>query len=350
MLNSIIQTASISYANTNNADASEMLLMDDFAYVTGPVFCNPAANDGYTGYVNWGCYNALSVGSSQHQNLNHYVWASHSSTVNPPARYGSSADREMPYVLAPGQWPYSVPNAQAPYVDPYDPTLDLGTAYESALKRPWSVNSQGTSFAAPVANGFAARVISDNPPVFNFWPEKVRLVLMLTAQNCDGGEWNCYIDGKDGTGTLCGMDAEDFAFNHTIVYPFGSAVEKGLYGSTWYEYETSMKSFNIQIPVYRPIGRHLRVIITWDSKPYLPAGQNYLSDLDLWIKRGSSTLGTSMSWNGNVEVVDIPRSSLVSGETIQAEVYPFIFRYDANESNRFFYYSIGWTWVLDNAQ
>lgn len=351
MLNNSLQSVSISYARPSSSpNDPEMLLMDDFAYVLAPVFCNPANNQGATGTVDWCCYNAISVGSSQHENLNHYVWATHSNCINPPAEYGSLKDREMPYILAPGKWPYAVELADAPYVDPYDPTVPLGFAFESALKRPWSINCQGTSFAAPTANGFAVRIISDNPSVFSYWPEKVRAVMILTAQNCDGGEWNCAIDGKDGAGTLCGLDAEFFAMNHTSVWPGDAAVQNGLCGDSWHEFMTGTKSFLIKIPRNRPIGKHLRVVLTWDSKPYLPAVKNYLSDLDLRVTRGLSTLGYSSSWNGNVEVVDIPRNSLISGETITAEASPFRFRFDSSEQSRFFYYSIGWTWVKDHAQ
>jgi hypothetical protein len=39
-----------------------------------------------------------------------------------------------------------------------------------------------------------------------------------------------------------------------------------------------------------------------------------------------------------------------TNETIQAKATPFAFRFDPNETSRFFYYAIGWTWVKDQAQ
>jgi hypothetical protein len=214
----------------------------------------------------------------------------------------------------------------------------------------FSHGCQGTSFAAPTANGIAACVISSKSS-FTFWPEKVRLAMILTAQNCDGGEWDCNIDGKDGAGTLSGQNAVWFAQNCTEIYQGNSAVQNGLCAASWSpDWEPWTKTFNIKIPSYRPSGKHLRIVLLWDSKPYLSSGHNYLSDLDLHCTRGSAVLGYSASYNGNVEVVDIPRSSLVSGETICAKAIIWSPSFDPNEDERYFYYAIGWSWVQDHAQ
>ena len=347
----------MSTKNATSPQNPQMVLVDDFAYHWPyPVFCNPADNNGVTGNVNWACYNALSVGSSQHINSNHYVWASHSSCVNPSPEYGSVPDREMPYVLAPGMWPYEVVDnpdcgydlhaPSANYPSGYKP---VGFDFEAALKTPLNHGWMGTSLAAPTANGIAACVISANPGAFSSWPEKVRLAMILTAQNCDGVEWNCNIDGRDGAGTISGSEAESFAMNHTPVYPDNSACFSGLCASAWGSSDYTSKKFNILI-ANRPVGKHLRIVLTWDSKPYLPAAQNFLSDLDLSCFNGYQFLWSSTSYNGNVEVVDIPRSSLSTGQTIQAYINPFTMRFHPDDNPKFFYYAIGWTWVEDQAQ
>jgi hypothetical protein len=58
----------------------------------------------------------------------------------------------------------------------------------------------------------------------------------------------------------------------------------------------------------------------------------------------------STSYKSNVEVVDIPKDLLISGETICAKVSHWVFSFDPCEDDRFFYYAIGWTWVQDQAQ
>lgn len=355
IINNFIQTVSCSYTAAYSANWDEMLLIDDFAYsYPYPVFCNPAANDAPTGgIVNWGCYNAISVGASHQPDLNHYEWAAYSNYVNPPAFIsGSPADREMPYVLAPGTPPYDVNNPPWDYhcMNNGQPVA-VGWDYESALLTPFCTNIRGTSLSAPVANGIAADVISANSN-FIGWPEKVRAALMVTAQNCDGGEWDASVDGKDGAGAILGTNAVLFAQNHTAISgPNNTAAQDGLYASSWYSTETTQKQFYILVPNPKPANKHLRVVVTWDSRPDLTGYQNYLSDLDLVVKPvpgGQGSYGASASWNGNVEIVDVPGSSLSAGSTIQAIVTPCVFRFSSYPD--FFYYSIGWTWVADHAQ
>ncbi len=353
MVSNGLQTLSCSYSNSTDANYVEMLLIDDFAYTYPyPVFCNPAGNYAPQGdVVNWNCYNAISAGASQHQNLNHYVWAEFSNYANPPALIpGTSADREMPYVLAPGMPPWYT------YDSPYDFhcfdgawTCPVGWDYEAAFQTPLNSGWQGTSLSAPITNGIAADVISANPNMVS-WPEKVRAVLMLTAQNCDGGEWNCGIDGKDGAGVISGTNAVLFAKNHTSVAPNGSAVQDGLSAGTWYSTDVMEKRFNILIPNSKPANKHLRVVLTWDTDPELEEGINYLSDLDLVASTYGGYL-ESYSYNGNVEIVDIPSGGLTEGSTIHATINPTVLRFSTIPNHKdYFYYAIGWTWVADHAQ
>lgn len=358
IINNSLQTLSSSYVNYGDQNSSDMLLIDEFAYNWPfPVFCNPAANTtSGTLIVNWHCYNALSVGSFQHANLNSYAWASHSLWTNPDPVYGSSADREMPHVLATGIWPYTVSNT------PWDNDCkngtifrDVGWGYESALKTSYCTAWQGTSLAAPTANGIASCLLSGNPSAFETWPEKVRTAIILTAANCDGNEWSIMEDGKDGTGALSGRAAAFFAQNHTAVSPSNyPAVQDGLGSGTWYSSQTGPKTFNIRIPSSKPVNKHLRVVLTWNSSPELSEGINYLSDLDLSVyDPNTGVVLVCGSWNSNVEVVDISAGQLIEGSQIQATINPYALRFSTDPSNlnpkRFFYYSIGWTWVANSA-
>lgn len=161
---------------------------------------------------------------------------------------------------------------------------------------------------------------------------------------------NVIVPTQDGAGTLGGQDAEYYAINHTDVGPGDSPEQDGLCGSSWWSSETNPKVFYITVPNPKPANKHLRVVLTWDSRPDLSAGQNYLSDLDLVVKPvpgGQGSFGASASWNGNVEIVDVP-SSVDAGSTLQAIVSPYAFRSSSDPD--FFYYAIGWTWVKDHAE
>lgn len=56
------------------------------------------------------------------------------------------------------------------------------------------------------------------------------------------------------------------------------------------------------------------------------------------LGRNSNYTYISGSWDGNVEVVDIPSSALVAGATYQARINPFTFRIPAQARLNFFYY------------
>ena len=355
IINNGLQTLSCSYANSSDENSPNMLVIDDFAYrAPRPVFCNPAANTQQGPKVNWVCYNAISVGSFQHTDLTTYIWASHSLWENPDPVYGSNPDREMPYVLATGKWPF-LDNSTPPDPDcmPGAPEL-IGWAYETALKTSYCHVCQGTSFAAPTANGIAADIISASNRMKN-WPEKVRVAMMLTAQNCDGDEWNTQIaDGKDGTGAVSGNEAAVFASSHTQINPGnGNTPTTALCAGSWYSNDNAQKTFNGKVPATKPTGKHLRVVLTWDSRPDLANSINYLTDLDMYCY-GTGSIGNmfrkwSTSWEGNVEVVDIPSDLLTPNQTFQVQVQPTVMRFPADPAKNFFYYSVGWTWVKDHA-
>jgi hypothetical protein len=109
------------------------------------------------------------------------------------------------------------------------------------------------------------------------------------------------------------------------------------------------KRFNYAVPNPKPSGKHLRVVLTWDSNPVVGGGVNALSDLDLIVQYNGS-VRTSGSWDNNVEVVDIAASELTAGSSYYIDVSPYISRIPASGSRtNFFYYAIAWTWVKDHA-
>ncbi|HKP97112.1 MAG TPA: S8 family serine peptidase [Fibrobacteria bacterium] len=375
-----IRTVSLSYARapanplcplvdqTKAYDANwgEFLLMDQMALQWPfPFFSNPAGNQGLQFEVNWQSYNSMSVGNVQHVNLNHYQFLPNNNSIldpcsrggavsqarNPKARYGGlelmpanslysygSGDREMPYILAPGITP------------------DNQSMTDACVPQPiWS----GTSYSAPNLSGIAACVISSNRNVMINWPEKVRAVLLATAQNVDGGEWNSNVDGNDGAGVVSGAKAVKFARNHTEVNPGEAAVIDGIGAAaiTAENFDTSpYLKYNIKIPATKPSGYHLRIVLTWGSNPVTqnpdgsPAMDNRLSDLDLFFHKPTeqpvNASASSVSYNGNVEIIDVPASALTANATYCASIRKLVNRIPAGN---FFYYSIVWTWAKDHA-
>lgn len=91
---------------------------------------------------------------------------------------------------------------------------------------------------------------------------------------------------------------------------------------------------------------HLRIVLTWDSNPVRVAPyDNRLTDLDLDAYYSGTSSG-SHSWNGNVEVVDIPAANLNVGSTVDIRVNKVINR---TPPGLYLYYCIAWTWVKDHA-
>ena len=324
-----IQTASLSYTNSNDPNLYEHLIMDGFAYQWPyTLFCNPTGND-FNREVCWGNYNSISVGNVQHFDLvgfrhlpAHYTaWTS---WINPPARYSSQRDREFPHLLAPGFH------------------SDRAGDYWNDLVLPKHKWGCGTSYSAPTASGMAACVMSADWRMKS-WPEKVRVALMLTAENIHGGYWNTYSDGQDGNGVISGNAACKFAINHSSTPPGAMGVIDGMYAASWQNTDFSDKDFAIKIPSRKPNNHHLRIVLTWDSNPDLNGSINHLSDLDLNFDSGRYL---SNSWDSNVEVIDVPMNEVAAGSTYNVSIDPVFLR---TGSMTYFYYAIGWTWVKDNA-
>jgi hypothetical protein len=340
IVNNGIQTLSMSSArggqSAHAATYSEFISMDEMAYsYPYPVFVNPAANDGYDYATNWQCYNAISVGNVRHTNSSTYELAECTQTRNPAPRYGScisgsgsgcAGDREMPHIVVPG-----IPST--------------GTTFATTCLEGTGTLNCGTSWSAPVGNGIAADVIAADSRMAN-WPEKVRATLILTAQNVESGGWTVSGDERDGTGTVAGADAVAFASSHTSVSPGNSACEKGMGSSSFYASDFGgNKRFNYLVPNPKPSGKHLRVVLTWDSNPSVANGTNDLSDLDLVVQKNGGTAYSS-SWDSNVEVVDIAAADVTAGSSYYIDISPYANRIP---SGSYFYYAIAWSWVTDEA-
>lgn len=338
LVNNGIQTVSLSRTrggtSPNTATYSEFLTMDNMAFsYPFPVFVNPAGNAGYDYGVNWQGYNAVSVGNVRHTST--YEMAECTQTKNPPPRYGScisgsgsncAGDREMPHIVVPG-----IPNS--------------GSTFATTCIEGSGSISCGTSWSAPIGNGIAADVIAADSRLIA-WPEKVRATLILTAQNVESGGWTISADERDGTGTIAGADAVAFAAGHTSVSPNNTACEKGMGATSFYASDFSAnKRFYYLVPNPKPSGKHLRVVLTWDSNPHVSNGTNDLSDLDLVVQKNGGTQYSS-SWDSNVEVVDVAAGDLTAGSSYYIDLAPYANRIP---SGSYTYYAIAWGWVTDEA-
>jgi hypothetical protein len=181
------------------------------------------------------------------------------------------------------------------------------------------------------------------------WPEKVRVALLATAHNVDFNYWNYKEDGRDGAGVVSGADAVWFARNHQWVWDQGQAVDHGIAGNYISEYsEGSRFYYSVHIPNPMPAGKHLRIVLTWDSSPCENEAVNDLSDLDLSFNNGAQLL-RSWSIDDNVEMLDISRYAVLPGRTHTVYVDVRTVRIPSCAVSNISYYAIGWTWVKDHA-
>lgn len=346
LVNNAIETVSISYTRATDLNYPEFLTMDEFAYrFPFPTFVNPTANAGYQYEVNWQPYNAISVGNVQHQEERHYALNGATQTRNPDPVYGSCIDGQTSPPCA-GDW--ELPHIVAPGITPSTTGYPLVDNKCSLLGGVWS----GTSFSAPTLNGTVADVISANSDM-KYSPESIRVALLLTAHNVDGGYGNAGVDGRDGAGVVSAFDAVQFAKHHTQVYPDRVVpVEHGLaFGALGQSDNGRLIALRVKVPDVKPVGKHLRIVLTWDSIPDRDRYVNSLSNLDLLFSSNGSTYNhISAREDSNVEIIDVPSNELAAGRTYPLIVSVTQARVPAIAVADFFYWAGGWTWVQDHAQ
>lgn len=358
-----IQTSSLSYSGSAQSVITVHRQMDDFAHkYPFTVFCTPTANEGTDKVANWGCYNAINVGNVRHRNFTTFDIRARqcgpngvddggctqtkntrgvyntSTCITRPTSPDCAGDREMPHIIAPGFTPITLGSAVCASYVPMNEPCEANSAHAC-----------GTSFSAPVANGIAAAVISANSRMVS-WPERVRAAMLLTAKNVTGEDWNSSVDGEDGNGVIHGADAVAFAQTHTDVSIGNLAVSKAMgVGMVMTANWTQNLTYNIRIPNPKPAGKNLRILLTWSSNPSLTSYVNALSDLDLTVTTSTSGIYSSGSWDGNVEVINIPGSSVVAGSTAVTTISKAINRIPASGTSDNFYYAIAWDWITSHA-
>jgi len=322
-----VRVLSLSHTRDNDPLGYEARVMDYFSYVWPfPVFCNPAGNNGYNEVANWGAYNSLSVGNVQHYQHATYRLNGCTQTSNPPQRYGGIDDREMPYLVAPGY----APNNPEPWSD-------------RCLMDSWC----GTSISAPLLNGICGilRATTIDGVLWNdSWPELLRAILLLTAQNVDASEWDRNEDGRDGAGVVSGAAAEAFC-SEAVVNPWGTAPSTGALNGHLNPSSTGDYSVSVQMPTTFPAGKHLRVVMVWDSNPSTTQVRNDLTDVDIWTYTDAG-LRYSAAWNSSIEMMDLYPNELTPGQTYTLYFHQTVPRIPAGE---FTYYSLAWAWVRDHA-
>lgn len=331
-------------------DDGDALLIDDMTYMWPyPLFCMPVGNapdgDGVDDEVSWQAYNAIHVGSSKRAYDWWYELDAFTKSQNPGPKYGGAispsgaGDRELPDILAPGSHPYTW--------DGWDPNyqwVDLDGCIQ-----PFPPNA-GTSFSAPTLAGIAARVASSST-AFRHNPAALKMALMLTAEEVTGGVWNSTVDGRDGTGTVSGYEAIDYAVNCAdVTNDTQTPVVSGLCRDYGWQYMWSQKGFKVQVPTSIPSGEHLRAVVVWTANPDLNAGQNYLTDLDIVMQVDGGDWYYSMSYDANVEVIDVLASDLTPGAVYDLTVKRFSsVRIPSGATAQWFFIAVGWTWVKDHA-
>jgi serine protease AprX len=186
-----------------------------------------------------------------------------SSFVDPTSTVG---DREKPELSAPGT------NIQM---------LANGS--------PWIGQSDsGTSFAAPMVAGTAARLIQ-RKPFLGIWPEQLRAILMASAvNNIEGATRLSDVDGA-------GMIAADTAARILDDNRHGGRhVDCGTFGSSQVVSSTQLAA-----------NQRLRAAISWTADPSAVDHANRPSaDLDLEV-RGPSGPVFSSSFDNTSEIVDL---------------------------------------------
>jgi hypothetical protein len=186
-----------------------------------------------------------------------------------------------------------------------DPTSTMGDREKPELSAPgtsiqmlsngfpWpGQTDSGTSFAAPMVAGTAARLIQ-RKPFLGIWPEQLRAVLMASAMNnIEGATRLSDVDGA-------GMIAADTAVR---------VLDDNRHGGRHVDCNTFGRSQVVSSTELRADQR-LRAAISWTSDPSAVDHANRPSaDLDLEV-RGPSGSFFSASFDNTTEIVDFRAST-----------------------------------------
>ena len=153
----------------------------------------------------------------------------------------------------------------------------------------------GTSFAAPMVTGTAARLI-ERKPFLGSWPEQLRAILMASAvRNVEGATRLSDVDGA-------GMIAANTAVRVLDANRHGGRqVQCSSFGAS-----QSMDTVQLRA------GDRLRAAISWTADPSAPDHATRPSaDLDLQV-RGPAGTAFSSSFDNTSEIVDF--SAPVDGQ------------------------------------
>lgn len=210
-------------------------------------------------------YNVLAVGNADLRGTAARaddVMAGTSSFVDPTSTVG---DREKPELSAPGT------NIQM-----------LSNGF------PWGgQTNSGTSFAAPMVAGTAARLIQ-RKPFLGIWPEQLRAILMSSAVNNIEGATR--LSDVDGAGMIAANTAVRVLDDNRHG---GRHVDCGTFGSSQVVSTTALAA-----------DQRLRAAISWTADPSAVDHANRPSaDLDLEV-RGPTGSVFSASFDNTSEIVD----------------------------------------------
>lgn len=349
--NNNVETISCSMARDASPSDMGMIRGDMMVYNPNakPLFCNPTANNGMQLYANWGMYNGINIGGCsmsdfKFHEITEFMWFKDidQTGTSPNVKQVTTApavqtrnfwgDKEVPHVVVASRssW-YTFGQLLTPL---------------NGLKL------DGTSAGAPIANGVAASIISENTPLLRNYPENVKASMMVTAINIDGGYWDPLVDQRDGCGALNGYGAIQFVKPLTSFQKEGSdAVESGLANET-IGISTTPRSYiyKVKMPNSFPKDKHFRAVLTWNSVPDITNGANTISDLNLHVKDLNGRLIKSCaSMMDNVEVVDITSLDLLAGQEYLIEVEIDDIDFPSVPVSNTFNFALAWTWVNDFA-
>ena len=153
---------------------------------------------------------------------------------------------------------------------------------------PWSgQTNSGTSFAAPMVAGTAARLIQ-RKPFLGIWPEQLRAILMSSAANNIEGATR--LSDVDGAGMMAVNTAVRILDDNRHG---GRQVDCATFGPSQVVSSTTLRR-----------DQRLRAAISWTADPSASDHANRPSaDLDLEV-RGPSGSVFSSSWDNTSEIVD----------------------------------------------